>query len=129
MEALIDSAACQRTLASTKNVVELFYENGILTNPRVNKDMFAGINIVKRYLRDASGKAHLFIFKNCVNLIREIKSYWWGDGDNPIKKDDHCLDEMRYYLVSLTQDKVLSEKKTDVQKDKEKLMRRLSKKY
>ena len=129
LEALIDSAACQRTLASTKNVVELFYENGVLTNPRVNKDMFAGINIVKRYLKDAGGRAHLFIFKNCVNLIREIKSYWWGDGDNPIKKDDHCLDEMRYYLVSLTQDKSLNEKKTAVQKDKEKLIRKLSKKY
>ena len=95
LEALIDSAATQKTLASTKNVVELFYENGILTNPRVNKDMFTGINIVKRYLCDANGKTHLYIFKNCVNLIREIKSYWWGDDDLPIKKDDHCLDEMR----------------------------------
>ena len=42
----------------------------------------------------------LYIFKNCVNLIREFKSYWWGDGDNPIKKDDHALDELRYYLMT-----------------------------
>ena len=128
LEALIDSAASQRTLSSSKNVVELFYENGILTNPRVNKDLFTGINIVKRYLRDANGKSHLFIFKNCVNLIREIKSYWWGEEDNPIKKDDHCLDEMRYYLVSLSQDKTLNTKKTILQKDKEKLLKKLSRK-
>lgn len=129
LEALIDSAATQKTLASKKNVVELFYENGILTNPRVNKDMFTGINIVKRYLCDANGKSHIFIFKNCVNLIREIKSYWWGDDDLPIKKDDHCLDEMRYYLVSLNQDKAFTTKKTEVQKDKEKLIKKLNKKY
>lgn len=129
LEALIDSAATQKTLASTKNVVELFYENGILTNPRVNKDMFTGINIVKRYLCDANGKTHLYIFKNCVNLIREIKSYWWGDDDLPIKKDDHCLDEMRYYLVSLNQDKAFTKKKTEVQKDKERLIKKLNKKH
>lgn len=129
LEALIDSAATQKTLASTKNVVELFYENGILTNPRVNKDMFTGINIVKRYLCDANGKTHLYIFKNCVNLIREIKSYWWGDDDLPIKKDDHCLDEMRYYLVSLNQDKAFTTKKTEVQKDKERLIKKLNKKH
>ena len=129
LEALIDSAASQRTLASVKNVVELFYENGIIVNPRVNKDMFTGINVVKRYIKDATGASHLFIFKNCVNLIREIKSYWWGDEDLPIKKDDHCLDEMRYYLVSLNQDKTFTTKKTLVQKDKEKLIKKLSKKY
>lgn len=129
LEALIDSAATQKTLASTKNVAELFYENGILTNPRVNKDMFTGINIVKRYLCDANGKTHLYIFKNCVNLIREIKSYWWGDDDLPIKKDDHCLDEMRYYLVSLNQDKAFTTKKTEVQKDKERLIKKLNKKH
>lgn len=129
LEALIDSAATQKTLASTKNVVELFYENGILTNPRVNKDMFTGINIVKRYLCDANGKTRLYIFKNCVNLIREIKSYWWGDDDLPIKKDDHCLDEMRYYLVSLNQDKAFTTKKTEVQKDKERLIKKLNKKH
>ena len=100
MRAIIDSAARQKTLASEKNVVELFYENGILVNPQVDKDMFAGISTVKSYLKTADGSTRLFIFKNCVNLIREIKNYWWGDGDLPIKKDDHALDELRYYLMT-----------------------------
>ena len=96
MRALIDAAATQKTLASEKNVVELFYDNKILVNPKVNKDLYSGISVVKSYLKTADGRNRLFIFKNCVNLIRELKSYWWGDGDNPIKADDHCLDEMRY---------------------------------
>ena len=129
LTALIDSAANQRTLASSKNVVELFYENDILVNPKVNKDMFSGINVVKRYLKDGEGKAHLFIFKNCVNLIKEIKSYWWGDNDLPIKKDDHCLDEMRYYLMSITDREKIKKEKSLVQKDKEKLIKKLKYKF
>ncbi len=124
LRALIDSAAGQRTLASEKNVVELFYENGILVNPKVNKDLFSGISVVKSYLKTADGKSRLFIFKNCVNLIREMKNYWWGDDDVPIKKDDHCLDELRYYLMTkpLNKEKVY---KTEIQKDKEKMARKL----
>lgn len=125
ISALIDSAATQRTLASSKNVVDLFYENGIMTNPRVNKDMFSGINVVKRFLKDGEGKAHLFIFKNCVNLISEIKSYWWGSEDVPIKKDDHCLDEMRYYLMSICDKPKTNTKTTQIEKDKQRLIRRL----
>lgn len=124
LHALIDSAAGQRTLASEKNVVELFYDNGILVNPKVNKDLFSGISVVKSYLKTADGKSRLFIFKNCVNLIREIKSYWWGDDDVPIKKDDHCLDELRYYLMTKPINKEKTYK-TEIQKDKEKMARKL----
>lgn len=124
LHALIDSAAGQRTLASEKNVVELFYENGILVNPKVNKDLFSGISVVKSYLKTADGKNRLFIFKNCINLIRELKNYWWGDDDLPIKKDDHCLDELRYYLMTkpFNKENVV---KTEIQKDKEKMARKL----
>ena len=124
LQALIDPAALQRTLSGPQNVVDLFYEQKILTNTKVNKDLFAGISVVKSYLRTADGRARLFIFKNCVNLIREIKSYWWGSDDVPIKKDDHALDELRYYLMTkpIKMEKVA---KTEIQKDKEKMARRL----
>jgi len=121
IEALIDSAANQRTLAAEKSVAELFYEQGILVNTRVNKDLFAGINRVKR----AFSAKKLFIFKNCVNLIRELKGYWWGKGDVPVKKDDHALDELRYYVTSRPAPPLLKAEPTDIQKDKERLARRL----
>ena len=125
--ALIDSAANQRTLASEKNVVELFYENGILVNPKVNKDLFSGISKIKSYLIGNNGKPKLYIFKNCVNLIRELKTYWWGDGDNPIKKDDHALDELRYYIMNRPENRKKETKSSAIQKDKEKLIRRFNK--
>lgn len=126
IRALIDSAAMQRTLASSKSVVDLFYEHDILVNPKVNKDMFSGINRVKWFLKDGEGKSHLYIFKNCKNLIEEIKGYWWGDSDLPIKKDDHCLDEMRYYLMSLNINETKKEVKSQLQKEKEKLIKKLN---
>lgn len=119
--ALIDSAANQRTLASEKSVTELFYENEILANPKVNKDMFSGINRVKRYLKNKK----IFIFKNCVNLIRELKSYRWGDGDLPKKYDDHCLDEMRYYLMSKPENSAPETQKSVIQIDKERRIKRM----
>lgn len=123
--ALIDSAANQKTLASNKSVTELFYENGIAVNPTVNKDMFSGIQRVKQYLKIVDGKPRIYIFKSCVNLIRELKSYWWGDGDNPKKVDDHCLDEMRYYLMKKPCLTPVKPQKTPIQKDKERLFRKI----
>lgn len=126
LNALIDSAATQKTLASEKSVVDLFFDCGINCNPKVNKDMFSGINTVKRYLKNASGKPKLFIFKNCPNLIRELKSYYWGSGDHPVKNDDHALDELRYYLMSKPTNIAPTREKSIIERDKERLMRKLS---
>ena len=121
IEALIDSAANQRTLAYEKSVAELFREQGILVNTRVNKDVFTGINRVKRAL---SAKK-LFIFRNCANLIREMRGYWWGEGDSPVKKNDHALDELRYYIMSRPIPPAVKVEQTEIQKDKERLARSL----
>lgn len=120
LSALIDSAASQKTLASSKSVADLFYEKNIIVNTKVDKQLFSGIARVKDYL--ASGK--LKIFENCVNLIREIKTYWWGKGDNPIKKDDHALDALRYYIMTKPQAKNISPaQKSAIEIDKGKLIR------
>lgn len=123
--ALIDSAANQRTLASVKSVSELFHDYDILVNPNVNKDLFSGIQRVKTYLKNANGESKLFIFKTCVNLIRELKSYFWGNSDAPIKKDDHSLDELRYYIMSRPENIAPKQPKSLIQKDKERLIKKI----
>ena len=55
-----------------------------------------------------------------MNLIREIKGYFWGKADVPIKKDDHALDELRYYIMNKPENKKPNIK-NDIQKDKERL--------
>ena len=127
IEALIDSAANQKTLSSLKSVTELFCERGINVIPKVNKDMFSGINRVKEYLGGTYGR-RLYIFDCCVNLIRELKSYRWASGDVPKKYDDHCLDAMRYYIMARPQTGRREERKTEIALDKEKLISRLKRK-
>ena len=123
LECLIDNAALQKNLNSNKSVVEQLLNYKIRVNTKVNKNILEGIHEVKNYIKDGEGKSRLFIFKNCVNLIREIKSYAWGD-DKPLKINDHSMDELRYYIMSLKSKK---NNKTDIQKDKEKLMGRVNK--
>ncbi len=125
VSAIIDSAANQKTLATNKSVTELFYDNGIICNPHVNKDMFSGIQRVKDYLRIKDGKPKLYIFKTCVNLIRELKSYWWGEGERPKKIDDHALDELRYYLMRKPVASVARVKKSEIQLDKERRFKKI----
>ena len=97
---------------------ELFRDRGILVNSNVNKDLFSGINTVKSYL---SGAPKLYVFRNCVNLIRELKTYAWGEGERPVKKDDHCADALRYYVMSKPTGKIAPTPLTPIQMDKERL--------
>lgn len=124
--AYIDSAAGQRTLASQKSVSELFYERGILVNPRVDKDVFSGIAQVKSYLNVNNGLPDLYLFSCCTNMIREFKSYFWGSGDSPEKRDDHAMDELRYYLMNRPHAALQRTEKSEIQKDKERRIRALS---
>jgi len=123
-EALIDSAAGQRTLSGTKSVAELFLEQGIGVNTRVNKDVFAGIAKVKSYLAGEGNGPKMYIFKNCVELIKEIKGYFWLSGDTPQKKDDHALDELRYYIMHGPKGRTPLPQKSEIALDKERLLKK-----
>ena len=110
LNALMDAAANQRTLQSEKSVAELFREQGLNVNTRVNKSKWAGIQRVKQALekkphwdteRWPEGKPGLLIFSNCPMMIREMKQYRWKeDEEEPIKCNDHAMDELRYFIMS-----------------------------
>ncbi len=124
LEVLIDSASNQRTLASLKSVSDLFYEHGIVCNTKVNKDLFSGVARVRELFR--SRPPRIYIFKTCTNMIREIKGYAWGHGDTPLKRDDHAMDELRYFVMSKLETKKPNPKKNNglLIKHKQKLIRK-----
>ncbi|MDR2201278.1 MAG: terminase family protein [Clostridiales bacterium] len=126
--ALIDSAASQRTLAASKSVAELFSDHGINVNTKVDKDMFSGISRVKEYLGGGGRAPRLYIFSTCKNLIREIKGYFWGADDTPKKRDDHALDELRYFIASRPAPYTERVQKSAVALDKERLIRKRKRK-
>ena len=127
--ALIDSAANQRTLAAERSVSELFYERGIAVNSCVDKDVFSGISRVKGYLARGNGLPDIYIFKNCVNMIAEFKSYSWGSGDRPIKRCDHAMDALRYFISSRPRPAEREERPSALAADKARRIRRLNKKF
>ena len=134
---IIDCAAMQKTLAAEKNVVELFYEQGIDLTPTTpqEKERWSGIQRVKQYLqlREADdkqawpkGKPRLFVFKNCPMMIKEFKSYRWKpdtDGD-VIKVGDDAMDDLRYFIVRRPQSYTHEVEKTEIQRHKEEAVRK-----
>lgn len=88
-----------------------FHKLGLFT-ANAKKDIFAGIESVKRHLKVRSdGKPKLFIFNTCKNLIREMRTYRYHRSsdrglnpkaakDAPIKKDDDHVDALRYLIYS-----------------------------
>ena len=128
LSALIDSAANQRTLACTQSVAQLFFERGIAADTNVNKDVFAGISRVKSYLARGNGTPDLFIFEGCTHMIEEFKGYSWGGGDSPVKRDDHSMDELRYFIMSRPRPALPDRGQGAVSKDKARRIRRLTEK-
>jgi PBSX family phage terminase large subunit len=67
-----------------------------------NNDVENGIQIMTSEMK----KGNLFICDSCPNLIREIESYVWDSRaaekgwDEPLKKDDHAVDALRYAIAS-----------------------------
>lgn len=81
---------------------------GIPSFPAV-KDVSAGIETVQTYmkLRGEFKRPRLFIAARCVNTIREHAVYKYSDptethdsAEEPVKKDDHTVDALRYMLHS-----------------------------
>lgn len=78
-----------------------------------NNAVTAGIDRIKEMLKPhpKTGKPSLFIFDTCSNLIDELIKYRWAelppgstatknDKEEPVKKDDHSCDALRYAIMS-----------------------------
>lgn len=67
-----------------------------------NNDVDNGIQILCSEMK----KGNLKVCAECTNLIREIESYVWDSKaaekgwDQPLKKDDHAIDALRYAIAS-----------------------------
>jgi phage terminase large subunit-like protein len=98
---LIDSAARQRTAGCSVSVAEQYTANDIPVDTNVNKAVFEGIMAIKSLFCNALSERKLFVFRNCVNLIKELRGYFWGDNETPKKTADHTLDALRYLIMDI----------------------------
>lgn len=78
-----------------------------------NNGVQVSIDRIKEYLKinPDTGKPRLYIFDTCVNLIQELVQYKWKEltaglvatqnqKEEPVKKDDHSVDALRYFVMS-----------------------------
>lgn len=67
-----------------------------------NNDVQEGIRIMTSEMKSGN----LYVLSDCVNTIREIEGYVWDSKaaergwDQPLKKNDHAVDALRYCLAS-----------------------------
>jgi len=113
---IIDPASAKTDQTSGSSVKEdLRKDFGIMTTPGTNAVNY-GIEIVKSFLtirEENNNQPRLFIDPiRCPNTIREIETYRWDEPEmmdfdelayteKPVKKDDDCMDALRYGVVYL----------------------------
>lgn len=99
VKVLIDSAANQKTSACEISTATQYRNCGLAVDANVNKNLAQGLLEMKTLFGNADGKRSLFVFKNCVHLISELRGYYWGDGEQPQKVNDHTIDALRYIVM------------------------------
>ena len=68
-------------------------------------DVIPGIVTTARYIQDGTIKVH----RCCKDAIREFGLYRWDDKateDKPIKENDHAMDDIRYFVMTVLRHKV-----------------------
>lgn len=96
---LIDSAANQKTSACEVSTAMQYRNHGLAVDTNVNKNLAQGLLEMKARFGNADGRRSLFVGKNCVHLIDELRGYYWGDGEQPQKVNDHTIDALRYIVM------------------------------
>lgn len=105
-------------VSSLASLVEEYEEEGIDGLEKANNSVLAGINRMKKYIRFNPERMHpltkqlgspmfFVIDGSSPGFLKEIKNYRWkqkkvgsNDPEEPIKLDDHAMDECRYFLMS-----------------------------
>ena len=68
---------------------------------KADNDVLSGIRVTADMLK----KRRIVICENCPDCLREIGLYCWdeksGGRDAPKKENDHAMDDMRYFAMSL----------------------------
>ena len=89
--------------------MQLEDEYGLETTA-ANKDIRAGIDAMsERLALDANGNPGMLVHDCCSHFVEEIEGYRWpkstlsssGDREQPVKRDDHAMDDARYLCLYL----------------------------
>lgn len=99
-----DPAIAKRDAQTGKSDQLAFVEAGVPVFPGIN-DVRPGINVIRGLLE----RDELVIAASCQTLIEEFGRYRWvqpkrsehAPREQPVKRDDHLLDALRYAIMAL----------------------------
>jgi len=106
---VIDTAANASQATSGKSIKEQLLSYGLYC-VNAEKDVQAGILMLNSLFDPGGGtKPKLYITRNCVNLLRQIRHLVWDDWsrnrdqkdpkERILKRDDHLCDSLRYVVM------------------------------
>jgi hypothetical protein len=104
----IDTAAHGRTQVDGNNLYQMYLDRGLKLH-NASKAVEAGLYEVWTLL--SAGK--LKIFKNCQNLLSEMKTYRRDEKGSIVKSNDHACDAMRYLIMGRDHAKTLEPRVVD----------------
>lgn len=90
---------------SAASFSEVIRRHGKYRVKKAVNDVIPGIITTARYLQDGSIKIH----RCCKDAIREFGLYRWDPDatkDQPVKENDHAMDDIRYFCYTILRRKV-----------------------
>ena len=113
IEYFVADPSCFSTTANSDESIATQYARCGINFVRANNDVRAGIDKVTALIRNNK----LRVCSNCSTLLSEFEKYTWkiereglGVNENPVKLNDHCLDAMRYGVMSSYEGRLLPTK-------------------
>ena len=90
---------------SAASFIEVIRRHKRLRVHKAVNDVMPGIVTTSRYIQDGTIKVH----RSCKDAIREFGLYRWDEKsteDKPIKENDHAMDDIRYFTMTILRHKV-----------------------
>lgn len=85
---------------SAASFIEVIRRHKRFAVKKAVNDVIPGIMTTARYLQDGTIKIH----RSCEDAIREFGLYRWdekAEEDKPIKENDHAMDDIRYFVMTI----------------------------
>ncbi|MCI8970177.1 MAG: PBSX family phage terminase large subunit [Oscillibacter sp.] len=105
LERLAGGREIQRVIVdpSAASFIEVLRRRGFRV-VKADNDVADGLRVTADLLRTGQ----IVICRTCGDCLRELAQYAWeqrGERDVPRKKDDHAMDDMRYFAMNLAGDR------------------------
>ena len=90
---------------SAASFIEVIQRHKRFRVQKAVNDVIPGIATTARYIQDGTIK----VYRSCKDAIREFGLYRWDEKsteDKPIKENDHAMDDIRYFTMTILRHKV-----------------------